>query len=107
MDNSIQERRSSKRNDTDLSVRFSCDQLMYSSLHYGVVGNISDNGMLVKTGSCFPHNTSVALFIYRGKILRIHAKVKRVVKKKGFYHAMGLEVIEPSREYVEFVDRLE
>lgn len=62
--------------------------------------------MLIRTGTCFPSHTNITLFIYKEKILMVHAKVKRVIKTDGFYRAMGIEVIESSDEYLEFIDKL-
>ena len=99
------ERRVSDRIPASIAVRFTYNRML-DSLCYGTVDNISRNGMLIKTGTCFPNQTNITLFIYQEKILMVHAKVKRVIKSDGFYRAMGIEVMDPSEEYLEFTDRL-
>jgi len=99
------ERRVSERIPSSIAVRFTYNRLL-DSLYYGTVDNISRNGMLVRTGTCFPNHTNITLFIYKDRILMVNAKVKRVIKADGFYRAMGIEVTEPSEEYLDFIDGL-
>ncbi len=105
MGGSYKERRAFERIPTSIAVRFTYNRLL-DSLYYGTVDNISRNGMLIRTGTCFPSNTNITLFIYKEKILMVHAKVKRVIKTDGFYGAMGIEVMEANSEYLDFTDKL-
>lgn len=105
MGGSYKERRVFDRIPASVAVRFTYNRML-DSLYYGTVDNISRNGMLIRTGTCFPSHTNITLFIYKEKILMVHAKVKRVIKADGFYRAMGIEVIEPSNEYLEFIYKL-
>lgn len=102
---SFKEKRAYERIPASIAVRFSCDNLSYS-VYYGTVDNISKNGMLIRTGSCFSSNTNIRLFIYKEKILLVNAKVRRLIKTEGFYQAMGVEVVGPDEEYLEFIDSL-
>jgi len=105
MEGSYKERRVFERIPATIAVRFTYNRLL-DSLYYGTVENISRNGMFIRTGTCFPSHTNITLFIYKERILMVHAKVKRVVRADGFYRAMGIEVTEPSEEYIDFIDRL-
>ncbi len=105
MGRSSKERRTYERIPTSIAVRFTYNRLL-DSLYYGTVDNISNNGMLIRTGTCFPSQTDISLFIYKEKILMVYAKVRRVVKTDGFYRAMGIEVMGPNEEYLEFIDYL-
>jgi activator of 2-hydroxyglutaryl-CoA dehydratase len=105
MGGTYKERRARERIPASIAVRFTCNRLL-DSLYYGTVDNISGNGMLIRTGTCFPSQTNITLFIYKEKILMVHAKVRRVIKTDGFYRAMGIEVMEPNEEYQEFTDNL-
>ncbi len=40
------------------------------------------------------------------EVLKILAKVKRVTKTDGYHDGMGIEVLNPSEEYLDFVNRL-
>lgn len=105
MKDSYRERRASSRIPASITVRFFCENLLHT-VYYGTVDNISETGLLVKTKTCFSKNTDIRLFIYKEKILLVNAKVKRVVKLDDGYEAMGIEVVEPDEEYVEFVNDL-
>ncbi|MEW6599405.1 MAG: PilZ domain-containing protein [Nitrospirota bacterium] len=105
MDGSSKEERNAERIPASIAVRFTYNRVS-NSLYYGTVLDISKSGMLVRTGNCFPSYTNIVLFIYKEKILMVNAKVRRLIKNDGFCMAMGIEVVAPNEEYLDFVDRL-
>jgi len=69
--------------------------------------NISENGMRIETCKCLPSNTEAKLIVYgNNKVLSVPVKVTRVIKNSGFYDAMGIEVLNPPKDYLEFVQTL-
>jgi hypothetical protein len=105
MKDSYTEKRASLRIPAEITVRFSCENLLHT-VFYGTVDNISEKGMLITTDRCFSKNTDIRLFMYKEKILLVNATVKRVVKVNGRDAAMGIEVAHPNPEYAAFVNDL-
>jgi len=97
------EKRVHKRFNYELALRFySGDSLQ--SLYYGTIKNISKNGMHIDTMACFLYDTDIELLIcLQDSILNVPTKVRRVVMEDDFYCAMGLTILNPSNEYLEFL----
>ncbi len=97
------EKRACKRVKSDISLRFFCGDSIHS-LYYGTLTDLSERGMHISTGSCFPSETKIELIIcMRDDILHIPAKVCRVARKDNYYNAMGLEVLSESSSYTDFL----
>lgn len=79
-----------------------------NTLYYGIVTNISENGMCINTGTCFPCGSKVKLRIpLKEEVLEVPVKVSRVVKEtNSLYDVMGVEVLNPSERYLQIVDNL-
>ncbi|MHA2220176.1 MAG: hypothetical protein ACXACY_30205 [Candidatus Hodarchaeales archaeon] len=78
-----------------------------NSLCGGIVINLSKNCLCINTMICFPLNTRFNLFLLlRGEMLKLPVEVKRLDKENGFYNNMGVELLYPPQNYLEFVDSL-
>lgn len=100
------EKRTYKRVKAIVAARFLNGNSYYSS-GLGTIMNISENGMRIEACKCLPSNTEAKLIVYgRNKVLSVPIKVKRVIKNNGFYDAMGIEVLNPPKDYQEFVHAL-
>ncbi len=97
------EKRAFERVDTSLSIRYFCGNLFYT----GTVRNLSGNGMFISTKVQFPFSSGFELLLpLKKEILRLPVKVTRIVKTDGFYNGMGVELLNPDQNYLEFVDTL-
>ncbi len=97
------EKRTFGRVDTSLPIRYFCSNLFYT----GTVTNLSGNGMFISTRMHFPFSSRFELLLpLKEEILRLPVKVTRIVKTDGFYNGMGVELLNPDQNYLEFVDTL-
>ncbi len=97
------EKRTFGRVDTSLPIRYFCGNLFYT----GTVTNFSGNGMFIRTRVHFPFSSRFELLLpLKEEILRLPVKVTRIVKTDGFYNGMGVELLNPDQNYLEFVDTL-
>lgn len=93
-------RRSSYRIPSRIGVKF----FFGSTLCRGTITNISKEGMHIKTDVCLPSGSEVDLLIrLKEGSLCVPVKFSRVGSS---FTAAGAEVINPSREYLAFVDRV-
>ncbi len=78
------------------------------SFYYGIVTNISEKGMCINTRMRLFFNSSVELLIIsKEEGLNVPAKVSCIVMMTdSFSDAMGVEVLNPAKKYLEFVDSL-
>ncbi len=91
-------KRACERIPASLVVKFIHDD----SLCYGIVTDMSDNGMCIKSGNCLPCDSKVTLQIPLKKgDLEIPVTVRRVVKSDGFYDIMGVELSKPTKRYLQ------
>ena len=97
------EKRAVKRIAANLETRLSCGNMFYT----GVVLNLSEKGMFISTRRFLPSNTTFLIIIrMEDKLLKIPAKVKRLTKTDSFYYGMGVELLTPPAEYLEFVENI-
>jgi hypothetical protein len=74
---------------------------------YGIVTNISEKGMCIKSGSCFPRDAEIELQIpLKDSQLNIPVKVKRIERTSNFYDSMGVELLKPTKKYLKIVNNL-
>ncbi len=85
-------------------VLFSCCNMEYS----GTVTDISKNGMFIKIKEMyFPFDSQFEILIpLKKEVLKIPVKVSRIIKSTVLYDGIGVELINPPQNYVEFVDNL-
>ena len=64
--------------------------------------------MRIETCKCLKTNTNAELSIFTDdEVLHVPFKVTRIIKENNFYSAMGVEVLQQTSEYLEFVNTLE
>lgn len=98
------EKRASKRIAVKIDTRFFYGNMFYS----GTVVNLSERGMFVNTESCVPANSEFLVIIKNKKeLIKISARAKRVTKTKDCFNGMGIELLNPSVRYLEFIKGLE
>jgi hypothetical protein len=74
-----------------------------NSLCRGIVINLSKNCLCINTMICFPLNTRFVLFLLlKGEMLKLPVEVKRLDKENGFYNIMGVKLLYPPQNYLEF-----
>lgn len=97
------EKRSSERIDTNVEVNFNCG----NSIRHGTVTNLSARGMFIYTKIEFPFDLSFDLHLnLENKMIRTPVTVKRIARTDNYYGGIGVELLNPSRNYLEFINRL-
>jgi len=93
-------KRSNARIPSSLIVKF----IHRGSLCYGLITDLSENGMRINSGVCLPSNSSLKLLLpLKDEVLELPVKVRRLVKTDAFYDIMGVEVLKPTEKYLEIV----
>jgi hypothetical protein len=98
------ERRTFERFYVKLHVRFFFDDIMYT----GTISNLSGNGMYIKMDMglyYYKQRFNVQLLLGSGS-LDIPVMLSRFVEEEGFYYSMGVELVDPPKQYLDFVASL-
>lgn len=97
------QKRSCKRTASSLLVKFDhCD-----SVSYGIVTNVSETGMCIKSGVCLPHDSSAVLLIpLKDDHLAVNARVRWIKNSDEFYDSMGVELTSPPERYLQIVENI-
>jgi hypothetical protein len=78
-----------------------------NGIYKGIVKDVSKKGMFINTSTCFPFDTLFEILIpLKEKELRVPVRVVRIVKTDGFYEGMGVDLMNPPSDYMEFFNRL-
>ena len=87
-----------------IKVRFCCGDTEY----HGIASNLSKNGMFINIKEiAFPFASHFEVFVLlKEEVLKIQAKVNRVMKPTDLYSGIGVELINPPQNYLEFIDDL-
>ena len=93
------EKRAFERIHINLFARF----LYHRKSYEGIVTNLSNNGMGIKTEKCIPLKSKFEILI-RKKGLRVPVRVKRFIEKGNVCSGMGIELIELPGNYKKLVD---
>ncbi len=97
----VEEKRAFPRMPTDLFAKIYNDMQVIR----GTVTNISRSGMCIKSNERLPINSDSEIFIpLMQDILDINIKVVRFITTDGIYYGMGVEVLNPSKNYFDFID---
>ncbi len=98
------ERRALKRIPSDVKVRFFCNETDY----FGTITDMSENGMYIKTYEIsFPIESLVDINIgIKTMLLKLPVKICRLSKSGDVYDGMGVRVLHPVHEYLEYVKTL-
>ena len=94
-----------KRNATRIPASLVVKFVHHGSICYGLITDLSENGMRINSGVCLPSNTSIKLLLpLKEEVLELPVKVRRLVETDAFYDIMGVEVLKPSEKYIQIVD---
>lgn len=96
------ERRTLKRIPTNIwtGIRHSSENIIFS----GTLKNCSENGMYIRGRILFLFDSKVEILIPLEKdILRVPTKVTRIVMRGNIYEGIGVEILNPPQNYLEFV----
>ncbi len=76
--------------------------------YYGVVTDLSENGMFIKSQKIsFPFKKQFEIMIpVNDNMLNVPVQVTRITKSNSFYDGIGVELLKPSRNYLNLVKRL-
>ena len=97
------QKKSCERIPGSLEARFFCG----NSLYNGTITNLSEKGMCISTGMCLPYNSMFEVLIpLKEKVMEVLAKVRWVKETNGKYDTMGVELMKPPENYLDFVDGL-
>jgi len=98
------EQRAFKRIPANLSVKFCCCSTDY---YYGIVRNLSGNGMFIDTSMCFPLETTfdIDIFCDEGN-LRVPVIVRWIRKSANDYDGVGVEIKDNNPGYVKYIKSL-
>jgi hypothetical protein len=97
------EKRDLKRIPTNLYSRFLFGNLSYP----GIVKNLSENGMYIKTSKCLPLNVKLELFIpLIEEVIKIPVEVSRIIGDGDMYNGIGIELLEQPQHYLDLVKSL-
>jgi hypothetical protein len=95
-------KRSFERVSTSINARFFFGNLFYS----GTLLNVSEKGMFINTKRYLPiESMFVVIFRLDNELFKIIAKVKRVAKDDST-NGMGIELLSPSNDYMEYINSL-
>ncbi|MBI5739656.1 MAG: PilZ domain-containing protein [Nitrospirae bacterium] len=94
------EKRSYDRIPASLKIKLCLD----NDINTGTLVNLSRSGMLINTKVCFPLKSQFDILLPSGDdILKIPVKVSRLLKKGNAYDGIGVELLDPSSRYFEFL----
>ena len=98
------EKRLHSRMPSKIKARFYCNDTDYS----GTIMNISEDGMFISTVKvAFPFESNLEIFIpLKEMLLKVPVKVCRLTKTENVFDGMGVQVIDPDPDYLQFVRSL-
>ncbi len=100
---SYMEKKACEKIPVNLHVSFLYD----NSKHTGIVTNLSNNYMYIKTRMCLYFKTKFKVLIsLDNEMVEVPVKVNRLVKKNGFYDGMGVKLLCRPKKYLKYVGSL-
>ncbi len=97
------EKSSFERVDADVDVRFSYGYIFYT----GEIRNFSEKGMFIRTRNILPDNSIVlVMFRVEDELVKLLARVKRSAKSGNNHDGMGIEILNPQKKYLNYIDSL-
>jgi desulfoferrodoxin (superoxide reductase-like protein) len=97
------EKRISERISTSLKVKLSWG----NEINSAVITNLSKDGMLINSEICIPIESKFDVLIHQNEgMLKVPAKVRRLSKTGNEYDGMGVELSNPSAQYIDFINSL-
>jgi hypothetical protein len=74
----------------------------------GTLMNISESGMFIRTNKMpSPLQSQIEIsIILNGELIRVSGKLVREENIRGYYNGIGVEVLNPPQNYMDFIDNL-
>lgn len=95
------EKRSFRRMTSKIDARLFHGNLFYS----GTVLNFSEQGMFLNSNLCLPSDSLCLIMIRENSSLfNFLAKVKYAKRTDDYSRGMGIELLNPSKHYLDFVE---
>lgn len=78
------------------------------SVYIGTLMNISESGMFIRTNKIpSPMQSQIEISILlNGEEIRVSGKLVREENIRGYYNGIGVEVLNPPQNYIDFIDNL-
>lgn len=77
------------------------------SVYFGTITNCSESGIFVRTNKIFfplhLHSRFELFVLFNNKVLKVPVKVGRIEKVDGIYYGMGVELLDITENYLEFL----
>ena len=75
---------------------------------YGTITNLSSSGMFIRSEKItFPLESQFDICIpLKEEILDMSVRINRMIKSNGYYDGIGVRILNPSKQYLEFVSQL-
>ncbi len=90
-----------------IPANLNADFFWSNKVNSGHIVDLSENGFLIKTNSFPSIKTKFDLNInLKDDVLKIPVKVRRLVMNANNYDAIGVEILDPPKEYLAYVDTL-
>ncbi|MHA2010160.1 MAG: PilZ domain-containing protein [Promethearchaeota archaeon] len=97
------QKRAFERIPANIRVRF----FSGASDYFGTVTNLSEKGMFIRTELNVPLEQQLEILIpLKEEVLKVPAKIISVRKSDKFNSGIGIVLLKPSHNYLEFVDSL-
>jgi hypothetical protein len=97
------EKRAFKRIPLQIQIKFFSGKTEY----LGTATNLSEKGMLISAEVNFPLQKNLEIIIkYKENLFSIPAKITSFKRTGDVYNGIGVKLINPPQEYLEFVDSL-
>ena len=77
-------------------------------MYTGTISNLSGNGMYIKMdmGLYYYKPRFIVQFLLKSSALDITVQLSRFVEEDGCYFGMGVELVDPPKQYLDFVASL-
>jgi len=84
-----------------IDVEINYDKKVYK----GTLMNLSENGMFIRTNNMpSPLHSQIEISIpMKEEILSVSGKLVREENIRGYYNGIGVEVLNPSKNYIDFI----
>lgn len=99
----VMQRRAFERIPVELKVRY----FLGDTACNGTVINLSEKGMYIDTEIDFPFDSNFELVLpLKDEVMKMSAVIRRVVRSTDGYEGMGIELLNPPDNYLQFVNEL-
>lgn len=78
------------------------------NVYTGTLMNISESGMFIRTNKIpSPLQSQIEISVpLKGEMIRVSGKLVREENIRGYYNGIGVEVLNPPQNYIDFIDSL-